>query len=150
MRPLVLAVPMIFFAALPAQAADPHAWPWASKMPPDPALVVLSKVNEVTAKVEGKLVKVMVKATAPQEGFSELALTPRIGDPKDRIFAFDARGRAPQKGADVETPVTIDVSYSGAPIDSFEVLEVFGKENCVGYSLKESKPVECASKSISQ
>jgi hypothetical protein len=150
MRPLFLALLLLLFAALPAQAADAQPWPWASKMPPDPALVVLPKVNEVSAKVEGKLVKISVKATAPQGGFSEFALAPRIGDPKDRIFAFDARGRAPQQGPEIETPVTIDVSYSGAPIDSFDILEVFGKDNCIGYSLKESKTVECTSKSISQ
>jgi hypothetical protein len=150
MRVLFLAALLSLSAGLPASAAEPLPWPWASKMPPDPALVVLPKVDEMTAKVEGKLVKISVKATAPQADFSELALTPRIGDPKDRIFAFDARGRAPQKGAEVTTPVSFEVSYTGAPIDKFDVVEVFGKENCIGFSLKESKTVNCASKSISQ
>lgn len=144
------ALSLLFASILPVQAAKPQTWPWTSKMPPDPALVVLPTVEDVSVSIEGKLLKISVKATAPQAGFSEFALAPRIGDPKDRIFAFDARGRAPQKGAEVTTPVSFDVTYSGAPIGSFDVVEVFGKDNCIAYSVKESKTAECTSKSISQ
>jgi len=138
-------------AATPLLAADALTWPWVSKMPPDPALMVLPKVGDVSASVDKEIVKVGVKAMAPAPGFSELALTPRIGDPKDRIFAFDIRGRPPQEaGATAPSPVTLDVSFKDAPIGKFDVIEVFAKDNCVGFSLKESKAVECASKSIPQ
>ncbi len=88
---------------------------------------------------------------APTPGYSELQLTPRMGDPNDRIFAFDARGRAPQDVTDqVETAVNIEASYTGAPIGKFDVIEVYGKDNCMGYSLTDSKPVECSAKSMPQ
>lgn len=120
-------------------------------MPPDPALVVLPKVDSVTASIDKEIVKISVKATAPTAGYSEFALTPRIGDPKDRIFAFDVRGRAPQgTAAEAPTPVDLDVSYAGAPIGKFDVIEVYGKDNCLGYSAADAKQVECASKSVPQ
>jgi hypothetical protein len=139
------------FAATPLLAADALPWPWTSKMPPDPALVVLSKVDSVTATADKSIVNVSVKASAPAAGYSEFALTPRMGDPKDRIFAFDIRGRAPQgAAAPAETQVTVDASYKDAPIGKFDVIEVYAKDNCMGYSLSESKVVECASKSVPQ
>jgi hypothetical protein len=120
-------------------------------MPPDPALAVLPKVDSVTASVDKEIVSIGVKATAPTAGFSELALSPRFGDPKDRIFALDIRGRPPQEaGADAASPVSLEIAYSGAPIGKFDVIEVHGKDNCVAYSLTDSKEVECTSKSISQ
>jgi hypothetical protein len=112
---------------------------------------VLPKVDGLTASADKEIVSISVKATAPTAGFSELALTPRIGDPKDRIFALDIRGRAPQEAAgDAASPITLDVAYSGAPIGKFDVIEVHGKENCLGYSVTDSKEVACTSKSISQ
>ena len=83
---------------------------------------------------------------APQAGFSELQLTPRHGDPNDGIFAFDARGRAPQQGAAQETDVAIAATYSDAPTGKFDTIEVYSKSNCVGYSLKHSLPVSCTGK----
>jgi hypothetical protein len=114
---------------------------------PDLALVVLATVKSVTAKVDNAIVSVTVEAEAATPNYSELQLTPRMGDPKDRIFAFDARGRAPQEtAAEVITPVTIEAAYADAPIGKFDVIEVYAKANCVGYSVKEAKPVECTSK----
>jgi hypothetical protein len=145
--PLAIAV----LAATPLLAADTLAWPWTSKMPPDPALVVLPKVDSVTASIDKEIVKISVKATAPTAGYSEFAFTPRIGDPKDRIFAFDIRGRAPQGvAAPAETQVAVDSSYTGAPIGKFDVIEVYAKDNCIGYSLTDAKQVDCASKSVPQ
>lgn len=134
-----------------ALAADPQAWPWKSKAPPDPALVTLPKIDDATASVDKSIVSITVKAMAPTPGYSELQLTPRMGDPKDRIFAFDARGRAPQgMAAQVLTPVTIEASYADAPISKFDVIEVYAKDNCVGYSVTDGKRVECTSKSVPQ
>lgn len=151
MRILFLAaLSLLVSSTLTTEAAEPQPWPWASKMPPDPALVVLPKVESVSVSIDKKIINISVKATAPQAGFSEFALAPRVGEPKDKIFAFDARGRAPQQGAEALTPVSFDVSYSGAPIGSFDVIEVFGKDNCVAFSVKDNKTAECTSKSISQ
>jgi len=137
--------------ATPLFAADALPWPWTSKMPPDPALVVLPKVDGVTAGIDKEIVHINVKATAPTAGYSELALTPRIGDPEDRIFAFDIRGRAPQKIPEDElSPVSLDIAFKDAPIGKFDVVEVNGKDNCVAYSLTEAKEVLCTSKSIPQ
>jgi hypothetical protein len=150
-RSFLVPLSIAAIAATPLLAADALPWPWTSKMPPDPALVVLPKVAGVTAGIDKEIVTVEVKATTPMAGFSEFALTPRIGDPKDRIFALDVRGRAPQQvGAEVMTPVSFDVAYSGAPIGKFDVIEVHAKENCMGYSLTDAAPVECTSKSIAQ
>ena len=147
LAPLAIAA----LAATPLLAAEALPWPWTSKMPPDPALVVLPKVESVTASIDKEIVKVDVQATAPTPGYSELALTPRIGDPKDRIFAFDIRGRAPQEaGAEALAPVSLNVSFAGAPIGKFDVIEVNGKDNCMGYSIPDSKAVECTSKSVPQ
>jgi hypothetical protein len=134
-------------AATPVSAADPLPWPWKAKTPPDLALVVLPSVKAVTVKLDNSIVSMTVEVEAPTPNYSELQLTPRIGDPKDRIFAFDARGRAPQEvAAEVITPVTIEAAYADAPIGKFDVVEVYAKANCVGYSVKEAKPVECKSK----
>lgn len=150
-RSCLIALSIAVLAATPLFAADALPWPWTSKMPPDPALVVLPKVDGVTAKIDNEIVSISVKATAPTAGFSELALAPRFGDPKDRIFALDIRGRAPQEaGGDAASPVSLDVSYSGAPVGKFDVIEVHGKENCMGYSVTDSKEVDCTSKSIPQ
>ena len=84
--------------SLPLLAADPLPWPWKSKTPPDPALVELSQRRRRHGhhrQVE-PIVTITVKAHAPSPDYTELQLTPRVGDPNDRIFAFDARGRAPQ------------------------------------------------------
>ncbi len=145
--PFVMAV----ILATPLIAADTLPWPWTSKMPPDPALVVLPKVASVSASADKAIVNISVKATAPTPDFTELKLTPRIGDPKDRIFAFDVRGRAPQGAAgEVLTDVTIEASYTDAPLGKFDVIEVYAKDNCVAYSLTEAKQVECTSKSVPQ
>jgi hypothetical protein len=146
-RPFVTLASLAMLAATPLIAADTLPWPWKSKMPPDPALVVLPKVSEVTATVDKAIVTISVHADAPTPQYSELQLTPRRGDPNDRIFAFDVRGRAPQETVpDKIEPVTIDAAYSDAPIGKFDVIEVYAKENCKGYSVKDGKPVECMSK----
>jgi hypothetical protein len=130
-------------AAVPTLARAAEPWPWVAKTPVDPALLILPKVTALTASVADKIVKVSVKAVAPQAGFSELQLTARMGNKDDRIFAFDARGRPPQQGADVETDVSIEDSYSDAPIGKLGTIEVYSKSNCLGYSLVDKAPVKC-------
>ncbi len=142
----------IFIALLAIMAITPtiswsaESWPWTAKTPLDPALTILSKVTSMTASAEDKIVKISVKAAAPKAGYSELQLTARHGDPNDRVFAFDARGRAPQQGADVETDVSIEASYEDAPIGKFDTIEVYSKSNCVGFSLTHNLPVSCTGK----
>jgi len=147
MKPaLVTIAALAMLVATPVTAADTLAWPWKSKTPPDPALAMLSKITDLTATVDKSIVSIVVKVDAPTPNYSELQLTPRMGDPNDRIFAFDARGRAPQDlNNQVITPVTIKASYSAAPIGKFDVIEIYAKENCMGYSVKDGKPVECSS-----
>ena len=85
-------------ATLPL-AAEVLVWPWKDKTPPDPALVVLTSVESVSAainKSEPPTVTINVGATAATPGFTELQLGPRIGNPEDLVFAFDAKGRPPQ------------------------------------------------------
>ena len=131
--PAMLAAIALFVAA-PVFAASPQAWPWKSKAPPDPALAALSHIEGVTAGIAEGAVSISVKAMAPA-----------------RIFAFDARGRAPQQvTTQVLTPVTIEVSYADAPIAKLEVIEVYSNDNCLAYSLKDSKPVECTSRAVPQ
>ena len=92
-----------------------------------------------------------MSASAPTSDFTELPLTPRVGDPKDLIFAFDAKGRPPQEASsEVVTPVTFNAAYSGAPIDKVDVVEVYGKANCKAFSVKDNKAVDCTSKSVPQ
>ena len=137
--------------ATPVFAAGPQPWPWKANAPRDPALATLSHIDAVTASVTEGTVSVVVKAMAPAPGYTELQLVSRMGDPKDRIFAFDACGRAPQAvTSQVLTPVTIEVSYADAPIAKLEVIEVYSKDNCLAYSVKDGKPVECTSKAIPQ
>ena len=138
----------------PLFAADPAPWPWKSKLPPDPALVVLTSVEDVTAainKTDPPTVTITVNASAPTADFSELQLAPRIGDPKDLIFAFDAKGRPPQDlTTQVITPVTFTVEYVDAPIDKVGVVEVNAQGSCKAFSLTENKAVPCTSVSASQ
>jgi len=150
-RPLLAAVAFAAILTAPAFAAEPQDWPWKDPAPPDPALAALPKISDVTAGLDKVTVTITVKAMAPNPGFTELQLTPRMGDPEDRIFAFDARGRAPQDVTDqVQTPVTIEAAYTGAPLGKFDVIEVYGSDNCMAYSLADSKPVECSAKSMPQ
>jgi hypothetical protein len=139
------------FAAAPVFAAAPQPWPWKTKAPPDPALATLSHIDGVTASVAEGTVSVAVKAMAPAPGYTELQLVPRMGDPHDRIFAFDARGRAPQTiTTQVLTPVTIEVSYADAPIAKLEVIEVYSNDNCLAYAVKDRRPVDCTSRALPQ
>ena len=92
-----------------------------------------------------------MKAVAPSAGYSELTLTPRLGDPDDRIFAFDARGRAPQEVASqVLTPVSLVMSYADAPLSKLDRIEVYANDNCMAYSVKDKKPADCVSKAMPQ
>jgi hypothetical protein len=156
-RPIVLGALLTAFAiagAAPLLAADAQPWPWKSKLPPDPALVVLTSVEDVTAainKSDRPTVTITVKASAPTPNYSELQLSPRMGDPKDQIFAFDAKGRPPQDLTNpVVTPVTFTVEYADAPIDKLGVVEVNGQEGCKAFSLTENKAVSCTSLSAPQ
>jgi hypothetical protein len=148
-------VPVALLAAVlfstPLLAADTEPWPWKAKAPVDPALATLTRVESVSASVANSIVTVTVKAVAPAAGYSDLTLTPRLGDPNDRIFAFDARGRAPQDvTSQVETPVTLTFSYADAPIAKLDRIEVYSSSNCMGYSVKDQKPVDCVSKAMPQ
>jgi len=135
-------------------AADPQPWPWKSKLPPDPALVVLSSIEDVTAaisKSDPPTVTITVNALAPTPNYSELQLAPRMGDPEDLIFAFDAKGRPPQDlSTQVITPVSFTVEYSDAPIAKVGVVEVNSQGNCKAFSLTDNKAVACTSQSASQ
>ena len=151
---LVVAALAAFAFSLPLLAADPLPWPWKAKTPPDPALVLLSHIDEVSVAIDKSnppVLSITVKAQAPSPGYSELQLTYRLGDPKDRIFAFDARGRAPQDTAEqVITPVTIEAAYADAPIGNFDVIEIYAKDNCVGYSVTQSKVTACTEQGSSE
>ena len=144
----------VMTASLPLFAADPQPWPWKSKLPPDPALVQLASVEDVTVvinKSNPPTVVITVNASAPTPGFSELQLTPRMGDPKDLIFAFDAKGRPSQDMVtQVITPVTFSVEYVDAPIDKVGVVEVYTQGNCKAFSVTENKAAECTSISTPQ
>jgi hypothetical protein len=141
-------------ASFPLLAAEPQIWPWKSKLPPDPALVRLVSVDDVSVvinKTNPPIVVITVNAQAPTPNYTELQLTPRIGDPKDLIFAFDAKGRPPQDMTiQVVTPVSFTVEYIDAPIDKIGVVEVNGMENCKAFSVTENKPTECTSQSAPQ
>jgi len=149
-RPLLVCG--LFSVALAANLpvlAEPFPWPWEDKMPPDPALAILTSVESVTAAINKKepaTLTINVKAKAPNPGFTELQLVPRMGDPKDLIFSFEAKGRPPQDVTiQVLTDVTLDPEYAGAPIASVGVVEVYGQENCKAFSLKDNKEIECNS-----
>jgi hypothetical protein len=159
MNRLVLLGPLIAALGIasaggPLFAADPQPWPWKSKLPPDPALTVLSSVEDVTATIKESqppIVTITVNASAPTPNYSELQLTPRMGDPKDLVFAFDAKGRPPQDlSTQVITPVTFTVEYVDAPIDKVGVVEVHAQGNCKAFSLTEKKAVPCSSQSAPQ
>src|SRR6185312_10757684 len=144
----------VMTASLPLLAADSTPWPWKSKLPPDPALVQLVSIEDVSAVINDTnppTVSITVNASAPTPNYSELQLTPRVGDPNDLIFAFDAKGRPPQDMTiQVVTPVTFTVEYSDAPIDKIGVVEVNGMSNCKGFSVKDNKATECTSQSAPQ
>ena len=157
-RPVLLGALTAFLAvmtaSLPLLAADPLPWPWKSKLPPDPALVELVSVEGVTVvinKSNPPTVGITVSATAPTPNYTELQLTPRMGDPKDLIFAFDAKGRPPQDMTiQVTEPVTFSVEYIDAPLDKVGVIEVNGASNCKAFSVTENKATECTSQSAPQ
>jgi hypothetical protein len=154
--PTTLAITAVAAVALslPLMAADALPWPWKAKTPPDPALVTLSHIDDVSATIKESqppILSITVKAVAPKPNFSELQLTYRLGDPKDRIFSFDAQGRAPQEpNPDVETKVTIEADYADAPIGNFDLIEVYSKDNCVAYSVKDNKPAKCTGEASPQ
>ena len=157
-RPILLGALTATLAVLAASpsllAADPEPWPWKSKLPPDPALVQLVSVDSVSVainKSEPPIVTITVNGQAPTPNYTELQLTARMGDPKDLIFAFDAKGRPPQdKTIQVVTPVSFTEEYSDAPIDQIGVVEVHGMESCKAFSVKENKETECTSPSAPQ
>lgn len=148
-----LAATAILTGSLPL-LAEPLTWPWKDKTPSDPALVQLSSVENVTAainKSDPPTVTVTVAALAPTPNFTELQLTPRVGDPNDLIFAFDAKGRPPQDfNTQVVTPVNFTAEYSQAPIEKVGIIEVYSQSNCKAFSVKDGKAVECSSQSVPQ
>jgi hypothetical protein len=148
-----LAAAAVLTVSLPL-LAKPLTWPWKSKTPSDPALVGLYSIEDVTvtiSKSDPPLVTINVSASAPTSNFTELQLTPRVGDPNDLIFAFDAKGRPPQDfTTQVVTPVTFTAEYTGAPIEKVGVVEVYATSNCKAFSVKDNKPVDCSSTSVPQ
>jgi hypothetical protein len=152
---LVLIGALAAFTAIAASplAAEPRPWPWKDRTPPDPALVTLTSIESVTAslKTEPPTLTVTVQASAPTPGFTELQFAPRFGDPKDLIFAFDAKGRPPQDlTTQVVTPVTINIDYADPPADMVEVVEVHSQGNCKAFSIKENKETACSAASLPQ
>jgi hypothetical protein len=125
--PLIGAITLIaaLTASLPLLAADTMTWPWKDKTPPNPALVTLYQIDGVSAAINKSnppTVAITVEASAATLGFTELQLTPRMGDRNDLIFAFDAKGRRPEKiVTQVITPVTISAEYTDAPVDKVGV-----------------------------
>jgi hypothetical protein len=156
-RPVLIAMTALLTlaaASLPLLAAEPQPWPWKSKLPPDPALAQLPSVEDVTVAVnksDKPTITISVKASAPNPNFSELQLTPRIGDPKDLIFSFDAKGRPPQDLTnDTVTPVEFSVEYTDAPLAKVGVVEVHGTDNCKAFSVSDNKSVDCTAQSAPQ
>jgi hypothetical protein len=149
-----LTATLAMLAGSPSLAVDPQIWPWKSKLPPDPALVQLVSVDSVAVainKSEPPTVAITVNGQAPTPNYTELQLAPRIGDPKDLIFAFDAKGRPPQDMTiQVVTPVSFTLEYADAPIDKIGVVEVHGMENCKAFSVTENKETACTSQSAPQ
>jgi hypothetical protein len=150
---LAAIVPAVFLAAsLISANAEPVIWPWKDKLPPDPALAALTSVESVEVAINKSnppTVTITVKATAPTPNFTQLQLTPRIGDPTDQIFSFDAKGRPPQDMTiQVLSPLEIALEYSDAPIESLGIVEVYGQTNCKAFSVKDSKETECSGKSL--
>ena len=132
----------------PLHAADVQPWPWKEKGPVDPALALLTKIDDLTVTVDDKAqpatVAISVKAVAPNPKFTELQLAYRMGDTEDLTFEFDARGRPPQDmTTQVETPVTIEAKFADPPLAKLGVVEVYAKDNCMGYSIKERTKTEC-------
>ena len=159
MTPKALAVALtaslaVMTASLPLMAADPLTWPWKSKLPPDPALVHLVSIEDVSAvdnKTTRPTVSITFTASAPTTNYSLLQLAPRIGDPKDTIFAFDAKGRPSQDMTNqVVTPVSFTVDYADAPIDKVGVIEVYSQGKCKAFSIKDNKPTDCSLQSSPQ
>ncbi len=148
-----LAATALLTASLPL-LAEPLPWPWKSKTPIDPALVNLTSVEDVKVEIsksDPPLVTITVEASAPTPNFTELQLAPRVGDPNDEIFAFDAKGRPPQDfTTQVITPVAFTAEYTGAPIDKVGVVEIYTTSNCKAFSVKEQKAVDCTSHSVPQ
>lgn len=143
----------VMIASLPLLAAHPLPWPWKSKLPPDPALVQLVSIENVSVvvKTNPPALSITVNASAPTPNYSELQLTPRIGDPHDLIFAFDAKGRPPQDMTiQVVTPVSFTVDYEDAPLDKVSVIEVHSQSNCKAFSVTDNKPTDCTSQSAPQ
>jgi len=138
--------------AISALAAETETWPWIDKTPPNLALATLPKIDSVTAAIDDidpPTVTVSVKAKAPTTGFSELQLTPVLGDPDDEIFTFEAKGRPPQDVTpQVLTPVTVTGKYKDAPVAKVAVVEVRGVDNCKAYSIKDKKEVACTTADI--
>ena len=46
----------------------------------------------------------------------------------------------------VLTPVSLAVSYADAPFDKLDRIEVYANDNCMAYSVKDKKPMECIRK----
>jgi hypothetical protein len=135
-------------------AAEPETWPWKSKLPPNPALVQLASVEGISVvinKSDPATVAISVKASAPSPDFSEFQLAPRMGDPKDLVFSFDAKGRPSQDMTKQEvTPVSFTLEYKDAPIEKIGVVEVYGEANCKAFSVTDNKETECKAKSLPQ
>jgi hypothetical protein len=157
-RPVLLGTLAASLAVLTASfsllAAEPLPWPWKSKLPPDPALVELVSVDDVSVvinKSDPPTVGITVNAQAPTPNYTELQLTPRMGDPKDLIFSFDAKGRPPQDMTiQVVTPVSFSVEYVDAPLDKVGVIEVNADGNCKAFSVTKNKVTACTSQSAPQ
>lgn len=156
-RPLHISAVLIcatLFAGTSARAADVEPWPWIENAAPNLALATLSEIKSVTAEIDAldpPTVSVSVEAMAPTTGFTELQLTPVMGDPDDQIFTFEAKGRPPQDVTpQVLTPVTVSGKYKDAPVAQVAIIEVRGVDNCKAYSLKDKAEVACVTAQVLQ
>ena len=102
-------------------------------------------------KTQPATVAISVKAVAPNPKFTELQLAYRMGDTEDLTFEFDARGRPPQDmTTQVETPVTITAEFANPPLAKLGIVEVYAKDNCMSYSIKEKTKTECKPRGATQ
>ena len=113
----------------------------------DPALATLSHVDDVTRRRQRvRSVDHRGQGHGAGPGLQRSSqLTPRMGDPNDRIFAFDAAGarrtRTCEPGADAGE---LERSHTPMrPSSKLDVIEVYANDNCMAYSVKDKKPIEC-------
>ncbi len=148
---LAIAALLAISLAGPASAKTKHGpikWPFGQKVPPNPALGMLDKIDDVSvdiSKTDPQLITITVKAMAPRPGYSDLTLVDKPGPLDDMTFAFEARGRPPQDMTQKPqaTEVTLTGTYKDAPIAKVQSIEIYANQNCVAYSVADHTTGNC-------